>query len=105
MSKKNQNSQLRKKAEEKLKSKMAEVEERSDIDIRKLLHELQVHQIQLEIQNEELRESHEQLEESRTKYSDLYDFAPIGYFTFDKDGLILEVNLTGVDLLGGKEAL
>jgi PAS domain S-box-containing protein len=100
MSKKNQNSQLRKKAEEKLKSKMAEVEERSDADIRNLLHELQVHQIELEIQNEELRESHEQLEESRTKYSDLYDFAPTGYFTFDKDGLILEVNLTGVDLLG-----
>jgi len=61
---------------------------------------LRKHQAELETQNEELREMHRIVEESLKKYADLYDFAPVGYFTFDKDGLILEMNLTGADLLG-----
>jgi len=69
-------------------------------DIQKLVHELHVHQIELEMQNEELRKAQVELGESRNRYYDLYDFAPIGYFTFDKKGLVLEVNLTGADLLG-----
>jgi PAS domain S-box-containing protein len=93
-------SDLRKRAEESLQYGMAEIEEMSDADVRKLFHELQVHQIELEMQNEELHKAQELLEESRTKYTDLYDFAPIGYFTFDRDGLILDVNLTGASLLG-----
>jgi PAS domain S-box-containing protein len=52
------------------------------------------------MQNEELRTSQSELEESRSKYSDLYDFAPVGYFTFDKNGLILEANLTAAKELG-----
>jgi len=52
------------------------------------------------MQNEELRRAQKELEESRDRYSDLYDFAPVGYFSFDKNGLIIEVNLTGAKKLG-----
>jgi PAS domain S-box-containing protein len=68
--------------------------------MRRLLHELQVHQIELEMQNEELRRSREELELSRNKYAELYDFAPVGYFTLDAHGFIREVNLAGAQLLG-----
>ena len=66
----------------------------------KILHELQVHQIELEMQNEELKRAQVALEESRDKYLDLYDFAPVGYFTLTRVGYIAEVNLAGAALLG-----
>jgi PAS domain S-box-containing protein len=72
----------------------------TEADLRRLLHELQVHQVELEMQNEELRRGREELEVSRNKYAELYDFAPVGYFTFDAQGLIREVNLAGAKLLG-----
>ena len=56
--------------------------------------ELRTYQIELELQNEELRIAQLLLEASRRKYADLYDFAPVGYFSFDQNGLITEVNLT-----------
>ena len=69
-------------------------------DAQKVLHELEVHQIELEMQNEALRQAQDTIIASRERYTDLYDFAPVGYFTFDHMGLISEVNLTGASLLG-----
>jgi PAS domain S-box-containing protein len=66
----------------------------------KILHELQVHQIELEMQNEELRHAQVALEISRDRYLDLFEFAPIGYFTLTDKGLIEDVNFVGAELLG-----
>jgi PAS domain S-box-containing protein len=65
-----------------------------------LIKELQVHQLELEIQNRELRETQQQLVHSRVRYADLYDFSPIGYASLDEDGVIEEINITGGKLLG-----
>ena len=73
---------------------------RSPADTQRLLHELQVHQIELEMQNEELKKARDEMEAGLEKYSELYDFAPMGYFTLAADGRILLVNLTGASLLG-----
>jgi PAS domain S-box-containing protein len=68
--------------------------------IKLALHELQVHQIELEMQNEELRRAKDQLEDAQDRYIDLYDFAPVGYCTLGEQGLILQANLTMAALLG-----
>lgn len=65
-----------------------------------LLHELQVHQIELETQNENLRRAQLELEESRDRYRDLYDFSPVGYMSTNLQGLITSINLTGSKMLG-----
>jgi PAS domain S-box-containing protein len=67
---------------------------------RKLLYELQVHQIELEMQNEELRRAQAELDAARTRYFDLYDLAPVGYVSVSEKGLILEANLTAAKMLG-----
>ncbi|MDD5273355.1 MAG: PAS domain S-box protein [Methylovulum sp.] len=64
-----------------------------------LLHELLVHKIELEMQNEELRRAQTAIEEARDRFVDLYEFAPVGYITITRDGLISEINLTGASLL------
>jgi two-component system cell cycle sensor histidine kinase/response regulator CckA len=73
-------------------------------DIQKMVHELNVYQIELEMQNETLLETQRQLEESIHKYTDLYDYAPVGYFTCDEKGLILEANLALASLIGKDRA-
>jgi PAS domain S-box-containing protein len=69
-------------------------------DALQLVHELQVHQIELEMQNEELRRAQATITETGNRYADLYDFAPVGYVTLGPQGLINEINLTGARLLG-----
>jgi len=72
-------------------------------DIQKIIHELNVHQIELEMQNEELRRVQLELQEARDKYLNLYDLAPTGYFTLDHNSLIVDVNLAGSELLGSEK--
>ena len=98
--------ELRRQAEERLHANMAELRSpRTGEETQRLLHELEVHQIELEMQNAELRRAREELELSRDKYAELYDFAPVGYFTFDASGMIREVNLAGAQLLGIERGL
>ncbi len=73
---------------------------KSAADTGRLLHELQVHQIELEMQNAELRQAQDEREASLENYTDLYDFAPVGYFTLTPAGVINQVNLTGTNLVG-----
>lgn len=93
---------LRRKAEDLLKTKKAEKASKlEDSDAVKLLHELQVYQIELELQNDELALAKEkEAELAAEKYSELYDFAPSGYYTLSRDGKIVKLNLSGAALLG-----
>jgi PAS domain S-box-containing protein len=92
---------LRKRAEEKLLSSGGSTLELfSPEDKERLFHELQMHQIELERQNEELRRAQEDLEASKSRYFDLYDLAPVCYLTLSELGLILEANLAAATMLG-----
>jgi two-component system, chemotaxis family, sensor kinase Cph1 len=91
---------LRTRAEESLKSGLDRLDEIGVEDAACLIHELRVHQVELEMQNEELRRVQDDLEQSRSHYADLYDFAPVGYLTLNKSGRIENLNLTAARLLG-----
>jgi hypothetical protein len=94
---------LRIKAEEKLKVNQQKTDKPvMEPDIKKLLHELQVHQIELEMQNEELRQANDTAEAALKKYTMLYDFAPMGYFILDHDASICDLNFTGAEMLRDK---
>lgn len=91
---------LREKAERKVKERLSDHNERETRDPEKLFQELQIHQIQLEMQNEELRQAQYQLEYTRQQYVDLYNEAPVGYASLDDSGLIVRANETLAGLLG-----
>ncbi|MGE5419249.1 MAG: ATP-binding protein [Chloroflexota bacterium] len=101
----NQNvkSRLRSDAEKVYKKKAVTITEESD-NIR-LLQELSVHQIELELQNEELQSANREAEKLAQKYTELYDFAPTGYYTLSKEGKIIELNLQGAKFLGRERSL
>jgi PAS domain S-box-containing protein len=92
---------LRRSAEERLaRQKPESREQRSEMVMARLVHELEVHQVELEMQNEELQRSRVEVDAALERYTELYDFAPVGYFSIDQQGLIQEVNLTGASMLG-----
>jgi len=92
---------MRQKAEELLKKKSSgNASPLSEVESSRLIYELQVHQIELELQNEELHHAWAEAEIANDKYIRLYDFAPSGYFTISKKGEIIELNLIGAKLLG-----
>jgi len=91
---------LRRQAEKRLLERDVDLSGMPLEDINELIHELEVHQIELEMQNEELRQAQQDLEAARDKYTDLYDFAPVGYFSIGDEELILDANLTGATMLG-----
>ena len=91
---------LRRRAEKRLIEMDAELSDVFLKDIDGLIHELEVHQIELEMQNEELRQTQLDLEAARDKYSNLYNFAPVGYFSINDKGLILGANFVCARLLG-----
>ncbi len=70
----------------------------------RIVHQLAVHQIELDLQQQELRQARERLAESLARYIDLYDFAPAGYLTLDSGGVVVQANLTGSELLGVERA-
>lgn len=93
-------SDLRRRAEEMLLKQPGAQDKIRPADVQRLVHELQVHQIELEMQNQELRRIQQELEASREKYFDLYDLAPVGYVTLNEKAMILEANFTAAVLLG-----
>lgn len=90
---------LRRQAEQRLDVESTRLEAISDADVKTLIHELRVHQVELEMQNEQLRQDQIELEASRSQYADLFDFAPIGYFVLDTMGHIVQLNLTAAAML------
>jgi PAS domain S-box-containing protein len=90
---------LRRKAEEHLAAKENLIESLEQTILKKRAHEISVYQVELEIQNEELLSTRANVEEARDRYLDLFEFAPMGYFTLDEHNRIVEVNLTGCQLL------
>jgi PAS domain S-box-containing protein len=98
---------LRRRAEKQMQTTPADSEEiagMSSKDMAKMVHELRVHQIELKMQNEELRRIQEALEEARDRYSHLYDFAPVGYLTINAEGIVEGANLTFATMLGTKRS-
>ena len=96
---------LRQRADARREKPVINVENLSNEDSRRLAHELQTYQIELELQNEDLRRAQGELLETRDRYTDLYDFAPVGYMTIGPSGLIREANLKLCDMLGVARAV
>lgn len=98
--------QLRDLADKKIEPRSDHVKNIDPADLTRLIDDIQVFQVELELQNEELRQSIQELEKSRTRFSRLFDMAPAGYVVLDDTGMILHVNQTLMDMLGkGPDAL
>jgi PAS domain S-box-containing protein/putative nucleotidyltransferase with HDIG domain len=97
--------ELRRQAVKRLQEKTSALHPaRTEEEMQRLVHELEVHQIELEMQNAELRQARDEVEKALERYTDLYDFAPVGYFSLDRKGIIRSVNLYGAGLLGIERA-
>jgi len=94
----------RQQVERKLQLETISVENMTETEVAALVHELRVHRIELEMQNEELRRARTELEQSRTRYAELFDFAPVGYLVFDPNGLVVEANLTAASMVNWERA-
>jgi PAS domain S-box-containing protein len=90
--------ELRRRAEARLRER--KIVKQSDFSTQRLFHELEVHRIELEMQNAELQKTRDELELSLEKITDLYDFAPVGYFSIDESGVVMDANLKSAVLLG-----
>jgi PAS domain-containing protein len=90
---------LRRRTEETLRTRSSK-KKANTLNLRRLVHELEIHQVELKIQNEELRNAQVQLAESRDRYTELYEFAPLAYATLDRDGRVLESNQMAIKMLG-----
>jgi diguanylate cyclase (GGDEF)-like protein/PAS domain S-box-containing protein len=96
---------LRRRAQERLQNQASlRKVPQSEPEMQRLIHELQVHQIELELQNEELQSSRAEVEAALARFTDFYDFAPVGYFTLDRNGTIAQTNPAGARLLGSERA-
>ncbi len=95
---------FRAKAENFLEEQGGQLQRYSNYSSEELLHELQVHQIELELQNDELKLSQQNLQQERAKYTTLFNLAPVGYFTLDKEGFIREMNYAAEHMLGRTSA-
>lgn len=91
---------LRKRAEDLVRTSRTDIANMDHEEVQRLVHELQVHQIELQLQNEELCEAQVELAESRDRYAELYEFAPVGYVTLDRYGRIVQANLSFAIMLG-----
>lgn len=97
---------LRQRAEARLEGAVGhDGRDRTEAETQRLVHELQVHQIELELQNEDLKQSRAEAEMALAQYTELYEFSPVGYFTFDRAGVILQTNVAGARMLGPDRAL
>ena len=94
---------LRKRAEELVNKNPSTVKKIPSRDIQHLIEDLRIYQVELDIQNEELQRAQTELEAARNRYSDLYEFAPVGYMTVSEQGLILEANVTSSAMLGAEK--
>src|SRR5215469_5630531 len=90
---------LRERAQQKVHPSQVDIRKMTADELRRLVYELDLHQVELQMQNEELQEAQLSLSESRDRYSDLYEFAPVGYVTTDINGRIREANLTAAGML------
>jgi PAS domain-containing protein len=101
---KQSHAELPKRAKKRIKRNGRMIKEAPTEEIFRLVHELEIHQVELELKNDELQRSRAELEDSRRKYFELYDLAPVGYVTLSRGGIIHEINLAGATLLGVNRA-